>query len=434
MDGERPQVLLGLTPLAERAIEPLLFGKDALLTPAESVAEADELKRLAHESDTGVVLLSPGLPGLTSAICERLRADGLRLIGIALDEDEHRALGALSIESIVSHDTDTRELLAAVREQPAPAVKPAGPPTAQSATAEAGEGDGVVVAVVGCKGAPGSSECAASLAAAVAGHWPVLLLELDMLGGGLDVRVGADAQDGSLLGLARAATTGETNAGLLERWVTSAPGWPPVLLAPADPETAVPDLAQPGVIGRTLGALRPRVPFTVCDVGFLLAGGEQVPEPARVHREALVCADVVLLVLGARETQQRAGFAQLRLLTGGLAIPPQRLRVAVNGVGAPGAASEQALKDTLAPRLAEHGLEVDAWLPWDARALSLARRRGQPLASARPRGRYAKATARLLEEIFVADGLPRARRPRLTVPLPRAWVQEREEVPLPWQS
>jgi len=429
-----PQVLLGLTPLAERAIEPFLFGKDALLTPVESVAEADELKRVARESDTLVVLLSPGLPGLTSAVCERLRADGLRLIGIALDEDEHQALRALSVQSIVSHDAEAQELLATVREQPTLTVRPAAPPAAESVTAQAGEGEGVVVAVVGCKGAPGSSECAASLAAAVGGRWPALLLELDMLGGGLDVRVGADAQDGSLLGLARAATAGETNPGLLERWVTSAPGWPPVLLAPADPETAVGELAHPGVIGRALGTLRTRVPFTVCDVGALLTGGEQVPEPARVHREALVCADVVLLVLGARETQQRAGFAQLRLLTGGLAIPPQRLRVAVNGTGAPGAASAQALKDTLAPRLAEHGLEVDAWLPWDARALSHARRKGRPLASARPRGRYAKAIAGLLEEMFVADGIPRARRPRLTVPLPRAWAQEREEVPLPWQS
>lgn len=434
MTAERPPVVLALTPLAERAIEALLFGEHALVTPLESAAEADELRRVTRESSARTVLLSPGLSGLTGAHCERLRADGLQLIGVALDEHEQHALHALSVQALITPEQPAETLLAALqaRSDPAPSVAPQ--PVVEQER-DGGEGGGLVIAVLGCKGAPGSSECAVSLARAAMGRWPVLLLELDMLGGGLDVRIGADPQQGSLLGLARAAATGEPIGELLERWVTIAPGWPPVLLAPPDPSTALTELAQPGVITRALRALRSRVPFTVCDVGFLLADGEEISPPARVHREALVSADAVLLVLGARDAQQRAGFAQLRLLREQLAIGPERLRITVSGIGAPGAASHAALKDTLTSRLAEHGLAADAWLAWDARALTTAYRKGRPLADARPRGRYAKALTSLLDEMFVADGVLRARRHKLTVPLTRTRAPSgrQEEVALPWR-
>jgi Flp pilus assembly CpaE family ATPase len=428
-DG-RPAVVLALTPLAERAIEPLLFGERAAVTPVHSVAEADELARCAQESAARAVLISPGLAGLTPGHCERLRAAGLRLIGVALDEHERRSLQALSLEAIVAHDAPAEALLAQLHEQPeATRTQPTPAPVQHGSDA----GEGTVVALVGCKGAPGSSECAASLAALAARRWPALLLELDMLGGGLDVRIGADPQHGSLLGLARAAAAGEASAELLERWVTSHAGWPPVLLAPPDPDAALSELAHPGTIAGALEGLRAMVPVTVCDVGFLIAGGEEVCAQARAHREALVSADAVLLVLGARDSQQRAGFAQLQLLLGALGISPQRLRIVVNGIGAPGAASQRALSDTLMPRLAEHGLAPDAWLPWDRGALQRAHRRGQPLAAALPRSGYARALARLLDELFLPQGTPRARKQRLVPPLPLQGAREREEVALPWR-
>jgi Flp pilus assembly CpaE family ATPase len=430
MSSERPAVLLALTPLAERTIESLLYGERAVLTVADHVSEADELVRLAAEASVRAVLLSPGLSGITTSRCERLRAAGIRLIGLALDEHDEHALKRLSVETIVSHDAEPEELLEKLSEQPdVPATAPA--PVAQPR--ERSEGSGVVVAVVGCKGAPGSSECAASLATLAASRWPALLVELDLLGGGLDVRLGSGAHDGSLLGLVRAVAARESVDELLHRWVAQVPGWPPVLLAPHDPTEALKELAQPGAIAGTLDALRTRVPFTVCDVGFVLVSGEEVSPPARVHREALVSADAVLLVLGARETQQRAGFGQLRLLLDQLAISPQRLRIAVNGIGAPGAASAAALKDTLVPRLAEHGVAPDAWLAWDARALSLARRKGRSLLAARPRGRYAKAIANLLDEMFVGQSVARTHRPKLKMPLAGAQPSEREEVALPWR-
>ena len=65
---------------------------------------------------------------------------------------------------------------------------------------------------MGAKGAPGASECAASLAALAAQRWPTVLVEVDALGGGLDVRLGADATQGSLLGLISAATAAACSA------------------------------------------------------------------------------------------------------------------------------------------------------------------------------------------------------------------------------
>lgn len=432
MSDERPGVLLALTPLAERAIEPLLFGADAAVTPLGSVAEADELRRAAQENAARAVLISPGLSGLTTGHCERARAAGLRLIGVALDEHDRHSLHALSVDAVVSHDAPPHELQEQLHDEPrASGPRPTPPPEAPEQRSR--EGEGTVLAVIGCKGAPGSSECAASLAALAARRWPTLLLELDMLGGGLDVRIGADAQQGSVLALTRAATGGEAIGELLDRWVTSTPGWPPVLLAPPDPEAALEELARPGAIADALGAMRALTALTVCDVGFLTAAGEDAPAHARVHRETLVCADAVLLVLGARDTQQRAGFAQLQLLLDQLAIPPQRLRIAVNGIGAPGAASEQALNDTLLPRLAEHGLTPDAWLAWDRRGLARAQRKGQPLALAHPRSRYSKVLTRLLDELFLPQGRARERKHKLVPPHMRPPAREPEEVALPWQ-
>lgn len=434
MSRARPVVVLALTPVAEQAIEGLLFGPEAPIEPRASVAEADELEREAVAVAAEAVLLSPGLSGLSAAHCARVRALGLRLVGLALDQRERDALAALAVDEIVDGSVSADELVRATGgdDGPPQSLAVARPPDA----AAGARGKGSVLAVVGSKGAPGASECAASLAALAAQRWPALLVELDMLSGGLDVRIGTGAQQGSVLGLARAASCGEPIDGLLERWVTAAPGWPPVLLAPTELDGALGELARPGATAAALRALRARMPLTVCDVGFVLDTGDEVAPPARVHREALVSADVVLLVLGARDAHQRPGIAQLDLLLGPLAIPPQRLRVAVNGVGGPGAASEQTLNETLLPRLAERGLTADAWLAWDGRALERARRKGPPLAIARRRGRYAKVLTQLVDEMFLpASPTPRARKHKLAPAITRHEASSEErEVALPWRS
>ncbi len=87
---------------------------------------------------------------------------------------------------------------------------------------------------MGAKGAPGASECAASLAALAARSWPTVLVEIDALGGGLDVSLGADSSQGSLVGLIRAANGSGVQRELVEHWMTEIPGWPPTLLGPPD--------------------------------------------------------------------------------------------------------------------------------------------------------------------------------------------------------
>lgn len=432
MTSGRPAVVLALTPLAERAIEPWLFGEQAAVAPIGSVAEADELTRSTAEPGLSAVLISPGLSGLTTAHLERARARGLRLVGIALDEHDEHALSALGVDAIVDAAASADALLAGIQdERPhAPAA-----PSSPRPPSDPAEQRGTVLAVIGTKGAPGSSECAASLALLASERWPTLLVELDMLGAGLDVRMGADPHAGSIVGLVRASASGEQPlAELVERWVTNTPGWPPVLLAPADLDELLAELARPGAVASALRALRVRMPLTVCDVGALLATGDDLAAPARVHREALVTADAVLLVLGARDAHLRPGLAQLDRLLDVLGIVPARLRIAVNGIGGPGAASERVLNQTLVPRLAERGLTADAWLAWDDRALARARRRGLPLAGARPGGRYAGVLARLLDELFLpAVPTPRGRKHRLPVPTATQTEDLQEEVALPWR-
>src|SRR5919201_749909 len=114
VSAERPAVVLALAPVAERAIEPLLFGAGAVVEPLASVGEADELD---HElgPNTEAVLLSPDLSGLTPAHCVRARARGARLVGIALDENDRQALGALAGDDTVDEDAGAAALRRALR-------------------------------------------------------------------------------------------------------------------------------------------------------------------------------------------------------------------------------------------------------------------------------------------------------------------------------
>ena len=427
MSEQRPAVVLALTPVAERAIEPLLFGPEALVEPSASVGEADELD---HEvgPDTETLLLSPDLSGLTAAHCARARARGARIVGIALDDHDRHALASLAVDDTVDASADAETLRRALRGKPpiATAEPILVPPSAEPRA-------GSLIAVIGSKGAPGASECAASLAAVAGRRWQALLVELDALGGALDLRLAADAHQGSLLGVARAAEAGDgALRELLERWLATKEGWPPVLLAPPALAQALPELARPGSVAKALNALAAVTPLSVLDVGFHLEEGEEVGPVARIHREALVTADAVLLVLGAREDQLRAGLAQLELLLDRLGIKRERLRVVANGVGGPGAVPTVEFGETLARRLAEHGLAVDAASPWDGRALAKATRAGLPLAIAHPRGPYARALAPLLEQLFLPVAPELRERKRLLIPpIP---AEQAEEVALPWRT
>src|ERR1700754_2591273 len=115
MSNQRPGALLALTPIAERAIEALLFDDATPVALVSSVAEADELEREAAESSATVALVSPQLSGLTAGHCARSRAAGLRLVGLALDERDREALTGLGIDHTLLSDASPEELAGALQ-------------------------------------------------------------------------------------------------------------------------------------------------------------------------------------------------------------------------------------------------------------------------------------------------------------------------------
>jgi len=142
-----------------------------------------------------------------------------------------------------------------------------------------------------------------------------------------------------------------------------------------------------------------------------------------------------VLVLGERQEQLQAGFAQLQLLLDELSVARERIRVVVNGQGAPGASATAETVAAITRELGQHGLCVDAWLPWDARALRASVRLGLPLALVRPRGRYARTLGRFLESVLIPTtpkSLPRKRQLRTSRPAVSESGAAREVV-LPWR-
>ncbi|MHB1836558.1 MAG: AAA family ATPase [Solirubrobacteraceae bacterium] len=439
MSGERVGVVLALSPRAEREVESLLFDPDAPLELLASTLQADELLRVVAERQPQAVLISPELPGLTRGVCERLAATGVRLVGLVLAPQERQALERLGVEAKIGAAVSREQLHAALHGTDQAQSPPQIAPVERQRHGEQGS----VLAVIGSKGAPGASECAAALAALAAERWELLLVELDALGGGLALRLGADPNQGSLLGVIRATQAGEgALSELIERWRIAREGWPPVLLGPPDPH-ALSQLVQPGAITRALDALASVHQLVVCDVGFLLDDAQQ--PAARIHREALINADAVTLVIGASEVQLRDGLHQLELLDGELAIPPERLRIVLCGDGGPSSVSRSTIQATIATPLAEKGLSVDAWLPFDVRGAKRASGSGVPLALARPRSPYTRALTGLLDELFLpdADGAVKARRRKRRLSIPKPPVRhepqsrqepDEQEVALPWQS
>jgi len=269
-------------------------------------------------------------------------------------------------------------------------------------------------------------------------------VEADALGGGLALRLGADPNDGSILGLIRATQAGEgALRELLERWRVEREDWPDVLLGAPEPET-IDELSQPGAVTRALDALAEAYPLVVCDVGFLIA--DTRAPAARMHREVLIGADAVVVVLGSSEAQLRQGRRQLNVILQTLAIPPERLRILVNGLGGPSSATKDAIDATITEQVGESGVTVDAWAGWDARGARKARSQGLPIALAHRRGSYGRALTGLLNEMFLPDETgtkPRARRRKRRLAIPAAWrrtqprqpyEQEEGEVALPWQT
>ena len=429
------RIVLGLTPAEEEAIEEALWSGG--LRVLASAADAGELLELVASSRPELVLVSAELPGLDAALLARLRSLGPRLAGLALDERAEALLGRLELDRVLRPPIEAARLLELLG-APGAESEPAAAQSAQVPRRAPAERPGNVVAVLGSKGSPGSSELAASFAALVARAHDVLLGELDGDGGGLALRLGVDPRQGSLLAPARALAGGAADAReLLPRWVVGGVrGWPAVIVGPPDPGRDLVEIALPELAERLIGLLTASFPLVVLDVGHRLSGGAG-DLAAALHREAALGADVVLLALGARPDQLHVGLAQLDLLLGELGLPPEALRVAVNGQAGARSPREADAAGAITDELAARGLTVDAWIPFDERGLRAALRRGAPRATAAPRGPYARALGGLVSAILLPN-LPRtaARKRRLrpgAVAGRAAATAGSEEVVLPWR-
>lgn len=430
------RVLLGLAPPDEEAIEELLYASERLEVAAGG-ASATELVALASAHAADAILLSHDLPGIEAGTVSRLRAQGLRTVGVAATDSAAAALHELDVDIVLLPPFGPDELFERLHETGAEDGHPS-PNGPAAAHASENRRNGNVLAVIGSKGAPGASEFALSLAALAARSWHVLLAELDGDGGQLALRLDADPHAGSLLGAARAVRRNDPEVReLLARWLVGGQrGLPQVLLAPPDPQRTLGELAAPGVAQALVDMLADEFALVVCDVGHRLTRGAEADASVRLHRDLLVCADAVVLIVGQRQEQLQAGFTQLHLLLDELSLQPERIRVVVNGQGGPGASASPETVAAIQRELEQEGLAVDAWLPWDAKALRRSVRLGMPLALARPRGRYARTLQRFLQSVLaptttqMATGEQPARIAAAEVSAEAAAVGE---VALPWR-
>ena len=117
MSDERPAVLLALSPMVEQNVAPLLFGEQAAVRVVASLVELAALERTLHDSggDAVALLVSADLSGFTPGPLGRARSHGLRVVGIARDNDEAALLRELPLDTVLTTPIDGPRLQEAVR-------------------------------------------------------------------------------------------------------------------------------------------------------------------------------------------------------------------------------------------------------------------------------------------------------------------------------
>lgn len=244
-----------------------------------------------------------------------------------------------------------------------------------------------VLGVVGARGGAGTSTLAALTAARFARRTSAVLVDLDPAGGGLDVTVGLEAQDGARwpeLAGARGDVPGQDVLALLPRW-----GGCAVLSADRDGGAPDPDVvcdvlhSLAGVVGALVLDL-PREGVRPAEPG---AGPGQVraETAARVGGSPLGACDAIAVV-ARRDLRSVAGLlaARPRLLASGAPVG-----LVVPGSG-PGGMSVQEL-----------AAAVDLPLVWsgpDARRLARDAERGM-LPRRGPAVRAARAVVAWIDEV-----------------------------------
>lgn len=243
------------------------------------------------------------------------------------------------------------------------------------ATSPAAEATGPVVAVIGGRGGAGASTIAGALAVTAAAHSPVLLVDADPLGGGLDLSLGAEAAPGL-------------------RWpdLVSSHG----RLSPDDLRAALPAIDGVSLLAWHRGEPvdgSPEAMSAVLAAGRRGFGLVVVDLPRRLDPAAtlaLAGADLALLVVPA-DVRAVAAAAQVVRQPG---VVRADVRLVVRGP-APAGLSATSVSHTL-------GVPLLGWLAPDSR-LAAAYERGEPPARS-GRGPLARLCRTVLAEAATVTG------------------------------
>jgi MinD-like ATPase involved in chromosome partitioning or flagellar assembly len=362
-----------------------------------------DLLAAAASRQASAALVSAQLRGLDAETVDRLRGEGMAVIGVvptssSADEASLRQIGVRHVAAADDLVSLAELVVEAVVVSTGAAADGVDGPVGREVREYLAR-SGRVVAVWGPTGAPGRSTVALGLSAELARRAaPTLLVDADVYGGAVAAKLGMLDEFSGLLAAARAANSGSLTTETLARHAREVAPRLRVLsgLPRADRWTEVKAvlLRNVLVVARSLSA------FTVVDCGFSLELDEEIVYDTSAPRrngatiEALQRADTVLVVGGA----DPVGLARLIRAVHELraVVPDAEPMIVVNRVRASLGWPDGDIVSTVR---AASGVSAIRLLPDDPAACDRALVHGRSLVECAPESRLSRAFGALATEV-----------------------------------
>jgi Flp pilus assembly CpaE family ATPase len=405
-----------------------LSGGDLGVAVVRRCVDLADLLATAATGQARAALLSADLRRLDRDALSRLALAGVAVVGLVPpgDEQAERRLRQLGVLHVLPADTSPRDLSAAVLDAvlsgPVPSYADrmaVGDPRAAlplleepGDDAEAGSGEGRVVAVWGPTGAPGRTTVAVALASELAALGrPALLVDADVYGGVVAQLLGLLDETAGLAGACRLAGTGALDRPALAGFARTVGPQLRVLtgIARAD---RWPEL-RPAALEVVLELARTLATTTVVDCGFGLEQDEELAYDTAAPRRN----GATLAVLEQADSVVAVGSADpvgLQRLVRGLgelreAVPGVQPLVVVNRLR-PTAVPGHAEKEIAAALARYAGVEQLVCVPLDVAGVDAAVVAGRTLAEAAPASPVRQALAALATDLAGVARPERSRR------------------------
>jgi MinD-like ATPase involved in chromosome partitioning or flagellar assembly len=352
-----------------------------------------------------VAVVQAGERYLSSVLIEACDSAGVRVLALAADASERRAVAALGLVEVADASCTWAALEQLLH-----------PDETRSASRPSVPSRGSVIAVWGPAGAPGRTTIAVNLAAeiAAAGH-SVALADVDTYSGSVAPTLGMLDEAPGFAAACRLASASALTLAEFERigeryvsghgnfWVLTGIGRP----------SRWPELSASRVES-TIAACRTWVDFTVIDAGFSFENDEEISSDMFAPRRnaatiaALGAADIVVAV-GAADPVGLSRFLRAHVdLVETIAAP--RVLVVMNKVRASAIGLNPV--GQVAQTLSRFGgIESAAMIPFDHAALDAALLSGKTLADAAPKS-PARVSIRDLAQTRILQNTMRRRRGR----------------------